>query len=107
LLFVNQINIPDANEVNSGEERFILRYENIAGRIRQICLSVQTHPINHGELGGGGCSSFRQLCNYWLNTATTFFGNSNSICKTIIALGIAAGQNLGYVCHKPLVRRCV
>lgn len=52
LSFVNQINISDTNEVSSREERFILKYENIPGRKRQIHLRVQIHPINHGELGG-------------------------------------------------------
>jgi hypothetical protein len=107
LSFVNQINISDTNKVSSGEERFILRCENILGRKRQIHLRVQIHPINHGEHGGGDCSSFWQLCNYSLNMATTFYRNSHSICKTIIALGITAGQSPGYVCHNPLVSRCI
>lgn len=55
----------------------------------------------------GDCSSFWQLCNYSLNTTTTFFGNRHSICMTITALGITAGQSPGYVCHNPLVRRWI
>ena len=53
----------------------------------------------------GDCSSFWQLCNYSLNTATTFFGNRHSICKTITARGITSGQSPGYICHNPLGRR--
>lgn len=102
LSFVNQINISDTNEGSSGEERIILKCENIPGRKRQICLRVQIHPINHMVSMVGDCSSFWQLCNYSLNTTTTFFGNRHSICKTITALGITAGQSPGYIRHNPL-----
>lgn len=55
----------------------------------------------------GDCSSFWQLRNYSLNRTTTFFRNRHSICKTITALGITAGRSPGYMCHNPLVRRCI
>lgn len=52
LSFVHQINISDTNKVSSGEERFILKCENIPGRKRQIHLRIQIQLINHTELGG-------------------------------------------------------
>ena len=106
LSFVNQINISDPNEMSSGKERFILKCENIPGRKRQIHSRVQIHSINHGERGGVTVLPSGSFV-ITLNTATTFFGNRHSICKTITAPGITAGQSPEYICHNPLVRRYI
>lgn len=106
LSFVNQIDISDPNEMSSGKERFILKCENIPGRKRQIRSRVQIHSINHGERGGMTVLPSGSFV-ITLDTATTFFGNRHSICKTITAPGIIAGQSPEYICHNPLGRRYI